>query len=202
MANQANIQQVRYTTDMGGDQNPFLTLLNAFGTGMVQKKNMPNQLLQSAFPNLVATKQIRPAQPGESTIMPNVPWTWNNSLDIEQLNQQALLKERLQNLDPNYQASQAAFKEIMSRNDKLDMLNSVNPNSKLKPDYSDENIESIKDVWNRTHGQTSQAQTQSRVKKATRPLVKGGKTYPLTYQKGNQTYHLGTDGMYYTPEEF
>jgi len=72
----AKTQQVRYSTDMGGGENPFLTLLSAFGTGMMQKNQAPQQQFQSAFPTLAQMKMVKPVAQGTPGAMPYAGGWW------------------------------------------------------------------------------------------------------------------------------
>lgn len=83
----ASMQQISSrTTPLGGEQNPFLTLLSSFGQGMLQKQQqkqqLPMELMKSAFPGLVNTKQILPTQAGEEGFDVGgvkIPWKWNSN---------------------------------------------------------------------------------------------------------------------------
>jgi hypothetical protein len=63
--------------------------------GYFDRKNLPETLIKSAFSNLVATKQIRPAKPGEQTILPNVPWAWKQGADLSDIKDQVGIQNTL-----------------------------------------------------------------------------------------------------------
>jgi len=127
----AQVQQVRYSTPVPQD-NPFLTAINAGLQGYFQKKNMNQDLLKSAFPNLVATKQIRPAQPGEQTILPNVPWAWRGAPDLDTIKDQLAIAKSAQDLDEDYQGTKWALEQVASEAKQRNTMAAIAPEATAK----------------------------------------------------------------------
>jgi hypothetical protein len=67
----ASMQQISSrTTPTGGEANPFLTLLSAFGQGMLDKQKLPQTQFNSAFPTLAQMNMVAPSTQGIPGSMP------------------------------------------------------------------------------------------------------------------------------------